>query len=115
MQEGLLIKAYGGFYYVRAEGRTWELRARGRLRRAVPHRVPPRGYPAPGTRADTRLGGHPEGTGHLLEGAPVVGDRVLFMPVENGTGTLESILPRNNILLRPKVANVEQVIMVVPL
>ena len=33
--EGSLIKAYGGFYYVRDDDRTWELRARGRLRRAA--------------------------------------------------------------------------------
>jgi ribosome biogenesis GTPase len=35
--------------------------------------------------------------------------------MENGSGTLESILPRNNIMSRPKVANVEQVLLVVPL
>ena len=92
MQEGLLIKAYGGFYYVRAEGRTWELRARGRLRQ------PPAGARAP-----------------LARQPPVVGDRVLFTPMENGSGTLESIMHRHNVMLRPRVANVDQVLLVVPL
>jgi len=90
MQEGLLIKAYGGFYYVRAEGRTWELRARGRLRQVG-------------------------GPRHPLAGAPVVGDRVMFTPMENGSGALESILHRNNVMLRPRVANVDQVLLVVSL
>ena len=99
MHEGLLIKAYGGFYYVRAEGRTWELRARGRLRRPAP-----------------RPGGSRAGSSrHLQAGALVVGDRVLFTPMENGSGTLESVLPRDNIMLRPRVANVDQVLLVVPL
>ena len=83
MLEGLLIKAYGGFYYVQAGDQTWELRARGRLRRG--------------------------------DQSPVVGDRVLFTPLQNGSGMLESILPRRNVLLRPRVANVDQVLLVVPL
>jgi ribosome biogenesis GTPase len=96
MREGLLIKAYGGFYYVRAEGRTWELSARGRLRRGSTAEVAAPGSPA-------------------LPGAPVVGDRVMFTPMENCSGTLESILPRRNVLARPRVANVDQVLLVVPL
>jgi ribosome biogenesis GTPase len=50
-----------------------------------------------------------------LPGAPVVGDRVMFTPMENCSGTLESILPRRNVLARPRVANVDQVLLVVPL
>lgn len=40
------------------------------------------------------------------------GDRVLFTPLENGKGLLESILPRVNQLYRPKVANVDTVLIV---
>lgn len=40
------------------------------------------------------------------------GDRVLFTPLENGKGSLEGILPRVNQLYRPKVANVDAVIIV---
>ncbi len=32
MKEGLVIKGYGGFYYVQAEGKVWCCRGRGRLR-----------------------------------------------------------------------------------
>jgi ribosome biogenesis GTPase len=107
MREGLLIKAYGGFYYVRAEGRTWELSARGRLRRVVPAKaVASATRPQAGARR-ARPGEHP--------GAPVVGDRVLFTLLEDGSGTLESIMPRNNVLLRPHVANVDQVLLVASL
>ncbi|MGD0153159.1 MAG: ribosome small subunit-dependent GTPase A [Thermacetogeniaceae bacterium] len=83
MLEGLLIKAYGGFFYVQEGDRVWELKARGRLR-----------------RGDQSL---------------IVGDRVLFTPLEQGTGTLESILTRRNVLMRPRVANVDQLLLVVPL
>ncbi len=135
MREGLLIKAYGGFYYVRAEGRTWELRARGRLRRGAPVEVAaPRLRQQAGDQfatltikvarlqagaRRTQTAGRPD-TGSApgfpaLPGAPVVGDRVMFTPMENGSGTLESILPRSNVLARPRVANVDQVLLVVPL
>lgn len=87
MREGLLIKGYGGFYYVQSGDRTWELRARGRLRRA----------------------------GRGTDQSPVAGDRVLFTPSEDGAGVLEAVLPRSNVLLRPRVANIDQVLLVVPL
>jgi ribosome biogenesis GTPase len=146
MREGLLIKAYGGFYYVRAEGRTWELTARGRLRRdpsaealasdssfsldpepssqtAAPGPVERERIATPiikGMRPQagarrSQTGVRPQaGTAPGFTGAPVVGDRVMFMPMEDGSGTLESILPRSN-LSRPRVANVDQVLLVVPL
>jgi ribosome biogenesis GTPase len=40
------------------------------------------------------------------------GDRVLFTPLEDGKGLLESIIPRVNQLYRPKVANVDAVLIV---
>jgi len=44
---------------------------------------------------------------------PLVGDRVCFVPLDGTTGTLEEILPRRNEFLRPAVANIEQLIIIV--
>lgn len=82
MKEGLIIKGYGGFYYVRSAEETWRCRGRGRLRRKQ----------------------------SLLPG-----DHVQFTPLENGEGVIETIKERKNVLHRPPVANVDQVIHVVPL
>lgn len=82
MQEGLIIKGYGGFYFVRSSDKIWQCRGRGRLR---------------------------------LEVSPLPGDHVLFTPLDNGEGLIESILPRKNALSRPPVANVDQMILVVSL
>ncbi len=40
------------------------------------------------------------------------GDRVMFTPLEDGKGILEGVLPRDNQLYRPKVANVSLVLIV---
>lgn len=40
------------------------------------------------------------------------GDRVCFTPLEDGKGILESVLPRDNEMVRPRVANVSRVIIV---
>jgi ribosome biogenesis GTPase len=40
------------------------------------------------------------------------GDRVMFTPLEDDKGVLESILPRNNEMVRPRVANVSMVLIV---
>ena len=44
---------------------------------------------------------------------PLVGDRVLFTPLEHGSGTLDGILPRKNEFQRPAVANVDQLVIIV--
>lgn len=41
---------------------------------------------------------------------PLVGDRVVFTPTEEGRGIIEKILPRKNIFLRPPVANIDLLI-----
>jgi ribosome biogenesis GTPase len=82
VREGLIIKGYGGFYYVRSGEETWCCRGRGRLRR---------------------------------ERSPLPGDYVLFTPLERGEGVIESIQQRKNVLLRPPVANIDQVVLVVSL
>lgn len=43
---------------------------------------------------------------------PMAGDRVLFSAGQDGTGTVERVLPRRNFLLRPAVANIDLVIVV---
>lgn len=82
MKEGLIIKGYGGFYYVRSGEKIWCCRGRGRLRR---------------------------------EQSLLPGDHVQFTPLQKGEGVIEAIKERNNVLRRPPVANVDQVIHVVSL
>ena len=43
---------------------------------------------------------------------PLVGDRVRMTPLEEGTGVLDSILPRKNAFQRPAVANIDQLVVV---
>ena len=43
---------------------------------------------------------------------PVAGDRVTFSLREDGEGTVESVLPRKNCLVRPPVANLDLLVMV---
>lgn len=43
---------------------------------------------------------------------PLVGDRVRFTPLENGSGALDEILPRKNEFYRPAVANIDLLVIV---
>ena len=43
---------------------------------------------------------------------PLVGDRVRFTPLEEGSGTLDEILPRKNEFYRPAVANIDLLVVV---
>ena len=43
---------------------------------------------------------------------PLVGDRVRFTRLPDGTGALDEILPRKNEFLRPAVANIDQLVIV---
>lgn len=80
MKEGLIYKALSGFYYVEADGESYQCRARGNFRK--------KGL------------------------SPLVGDRVKFQ-VENKTdGYINELLPRKNALVRPPVANIDQVLVV---
>jgi len=82
VREGLVLKGYGGFYYVKSGNENWCCRGRGRLRR---------------------------------EQAILPGDWVLFTPLKEGEGVIESVKPRKNELPRPPVANIDQVIHIVSL
>ncbi|MEY8402329.1 ribosome small subunit-dependent GTPase A [Oscillospiraceae bacterium 44-34] len=44
--------------------------------------------------------------------APLVGDRVRFTPLEDGSGALDEILPRKNEFYRPAVANIDLLVVV---
>ncbi|MBR2823313.1 MAG: ribosome small subunit-dependent GTPase A [Clostridia bacterium] len=80
---GTVVQGIGSFYTVRtAEGEEYILRAQKKVRR-------------------TRL-------------SPLPGDEVLFSPPVEGSehGWLEEILPRKTLCLRPPVANVETLIIV---
>lgn len=43
---------------------------------------------------------------------PLVGDRVRFTPLGDGSGTLDEILPRRNEFYRPAVANIDQLVII---
>ncbi len=90
MHQGKVIQAAGGFFTVLdQEGRKYLCRARGALKKG----------------------------GQTL----IVGDEVMFQPLQEpaggakGEGIVEKLLPRFNSLLRPTVANVDQVVVVMSL
>jgi len=79
--EGKIIKATGGFYYVRcADAREFQCRARGVFRK------------------DNR--------------SPLVGDMVQIQQNEDGSGTVAEILPRKNAFVRPPLANLDHMVVV---
>lgn len=43
---------------------------------------------------------------------PLVGDRVRFTPLGDGSGALDEILPRKNEFYRPAVANIDQLVII---
>lgn len=78
---GLIVKALGGFYYVRTPEGDMECRPVGLFRR--------------------------EGI------SPMVGDTVTVEATEDGRGSLTEISPRKNFLVRPPVANLDRLAMIV--
>ena len=80
-EEGLIIKATGGFYYVLCGEVTYECRARGIFRKR--------------------------------EQSPLVGDRVTVSVLPNEKGYIYAIHERKNSLVRPPLANIDQLVMVV--
>ena len=88
MMKGRIIRGIAGFYYVQTDGQLYECKAKGVFR---------------------------------LDGIkPLVGDYCRIMPVEESdpdpdalpVGNIVEILPRENSLLRPAVANVDQALIV---
>ena len=83
-KKGIIIRGIGGFYYIMLEsGQVAECSLRGRLRR--------------------------------LEFKPAVGDNVTVSLVGDALkgGVVEEIAHRRNMLIRPKVANVDQICIVI--
>lgn len=82
METGTIIKGIGGFYYIDTENGVYECRARGIFRKD--------------------------------KVTPLVGDRVqiTILDEENKKGSLDRIEARRNELLRPRVANVDQAVIV---
>lgn len=80
MPEGLIVKALSGYYYVKP---------------ATAQAGAPDGYVQCRGRGIFKKRGE----------SPLVGDRVIYFPTENGEGTVDEILPRETELIRPPVAN----------
>ncbi len=81
---GIIIKGVGGFYYVEAAEKIYECKARGIFRK--------------------------------LNMTPVAGDRVNISINEEDTdktAVINEVLQRKNVLIRPPVANLDQLIIVV--
>lgn len=83
MPEGLIVKALSGYYYVKPQASAEEniLQCRGR------------------------------GIFKKKGITPLVGDRVLYTPTENGEGTVDEILPRDTELIRPPIANASHAVL----
>ena len=93
-QAGIVHKKIAGFYSVAQDGRTISCTLSAELRQ-------------PGNRAAQRLG-KPSGKGRNRQGSDqadvvdtvVVGDEVLFVDFQNGSGSIQEVLPRRNWLSR---------------
>ena len=81
MVEGRVIKAYNSFFYVMTEAGLVSCKLRGKFKKR---------------RQSTGV---------------VPGDRVAIELLPDGTGVIEQQLPRVNLLRRPAVANLTQVIL----
>jgi len=83
LPSGIILKGIGGFYYVKAEDGVYECKARGAFRK------------------DSKI--------------PLPGDEVILSVVdeEKKKGYIEEICPRKIQLVRPAVANINQIALVV--
>ena len=86
--EGIILKGVGGFYYVECGGRVYECRARGALRGG-------------GARTE-RI-------------TPLAGDRCVISVHSDGLASVDRILERRNFLLRPPLANLDNLFIVASL
>ena len=82
MLKGIITKGIGGFYYIDTKDGVYECRARGRFRKE--------------------------------KIVPLVGDYVgiSILDEKNKKGSLDEIFPRKNSLIRPRVSNVDQGVIV---
>lgn len=81
MIQGTIMKGVGGFYYVKAQDRLYECKARGIFKK--------------------------DGI------TPAVGDEVELSDLSEDKAVIHKILERKNHFLRPTVANIEQMVLVI--
>lgn len=83
MPSGIITKGIGGFYYVSSENGIYECKARGIFRKN--------------------------------EVTPLIGDKVVFSVTDPflKKGSMDQILERSSVLVRPAVANVNQLVAVI--
>ncbi len=98
--QGTLLKAFGGFYFVQAAGEVFSCSLRGRLKLEL--KELPLGLIVGDSVEITPLNEQLAGMEAAFAGAPA------DMP----KAVIEAILPRSNYLIRPKIANVQQCIIV---
>ena len=79
--QGTIFKALSGFYYVSADGREYECRARGKFRK--------------------------DGM------TPLVGDRVIIQTDGGSKGTVTGLLERKNAFVRPPIANIDYMVIII--
>lgn len=82
MPEGTIVKALSGYYYVSPSAGGEPVRCRAR------------------------------GIFKKRGETPLVGDRVIFGETANGEGTVQEILPRKTVLIRPPIANADLAVLV---
>lgn len=82
MSEGLILKALSGFYYVSEASGSPLVACRGR-----------------GRLRHERI-------------SPLVGDRVTYTILPDGSGVVDALLPRKNQFQRPAVANIDQLVII---
>lgn len=80
-ENGIIIKALSGFYYVKTESEVIECKARGNFRKKSL--------------------------------SPLVGDNVKITVTEEKRGVIDEITPRLNCLVRPPVANIDRLFIIV--
>lgn len=82
MIKGTIIKGIGGFYYIKTDQGIFECKGRGLFRKE--------------------------------KQVPCVGDHIMLEPdeLDGYKGTIVKILPRKNIFVRPPVANLDQILIV---
>ncbi|HBV85844.1 MAG TPA: ribosome small subunit-dependent GTPase A [Desulfosporosinus sp.] len=102
MINGVLLKGYGGFYYVYAEGRVWECSLRGRFRVKDQEFLPGDRVNILPEEVEDKSEAEIGGASSLVEAEIPRLDKA----------TIESVGPRRNALTRPAIANVDQAILV---
>ena len=90
MPTGQVIKTYNGFYYLQTLADDKQRAAVASEKELISCKL--------------------RGRLKRNKGAVVTGDIVEYQLLEDGTGVIDKCLPRKSLLLRPAVANVEQVI-----